>query len=239
MKSVFVPLLVPFFNFENKMVGAVRIYYGVVVSSPYITLSCSTDRTFRKFLRDYRETEFYGYCEMRENPTLNYAINFALQIYFGKTSITRNSGENIYDRLYSIDGSIVVKPSSIRIDKQLLSNDVLLLMVNPKPDSFREASLYSSISYKLGTFTNLSREYSERMCSVDDLVEKTSKLSLCFSCYKTTINYLVKRRKLAKLIRELIQLGIDADSLKVSGLFSKRYVVYVKSPHVQKTSWTI
>ena len=235
MKTVFVPLLVPFFNFKNKIVGAVRIYYGVVVSNPYITLSCSTDWALRKLLGKLGERELYGYCEVKNNPTLSYAINYALMTYFGNTSIMKRSG-NVYEELYNTDGSIVAKPRSVHIEGHLLSNDVLLLTVNLKTNSLNDIVYHGGFPRSQRSFIKLSREYSELMCDVSDIVKETSSYSLCFSCYKSTINYLVKRENLVELIKTLIQLGIDADLLKVAGLFSRKHVVYVKSPHVQKTS---
>ncbi|MCD6114232.1 MAG: hypothetical protein J7J78_02915 [Thermoprotei archaeon] len=235
MKTVFVPLLVPFFNFKNEIIGAVRIYYGIVISNPYITLSCSVDESLRKFLENQEGTDFYGYCEIKDNPTLSYAINHALSTYFENTNTIKRSG-NVYEELYNTDGSIVVRPKSIRIEKHLLSDDVLLLTVNPGSNNLEEIVCNNNVPQDQRTFTDLSKEYSEVMCDVVDVVKETSSFSLCFSCCKSTINYLVRRRDLAKLIEALIQLGVDADSLRVSGLFSRKHVVYVKSPHVQKTS---
>jgi len=237
LKAVFVPLLVPFFNFRNEFVGAVRIYYGVVISHPYITLSCSTETILRKFLGNNKKEELYGYCEIKENPTLGYAVNYALAIYFGNANIIKRIN-NVYSDLYSTDGAIIVKPKSIHIEEYLFSNDVLLLSVNLGTSSLNDIVYRDKPPHGQRTFTGLSREYSEAMCNINDIVRKTSGFSLCVSCYKSTVNYLVKRNNLSKLIRALIRLGIDADSLKVAGLFSRKHVVYVKSPHVQKTSCT-
>ncbi len=237
MKAVFVPLLVPFFNFRNRFVGAVRIYYGVVISHPYITLSCSTDTVLKEFLGNNKKEELYGYCEIKENPTLGHAVNYALAIYFGNASLVKRFND-VYSDLYDTDGAIIVKPASIHIEKHLFSKDVLLLSVNLGASTLNDIVYHDKLPHGQRTFTDLSREYSKAMCNVNDIVRKTSGFSLCASCYKSTVNYLVKRKNLPKLIRALIQLGIDADSLKVAGLFSRKHVVYVKSPQVQKTSCT-
>ncbi len=235
MKTVFVPLLMPFFNFNGNIVGAARIYYGVIVSNSFALINCPSDEASTKFLESLG-IEALSYCEVKNNPTLNYALEYAIEVFTGKK--LKTARKDALNCLYRKEGPLVAYPQNIVVENYLTNNGVLMVFVDPgEKFSIEELECRNYVpSGRKVLFKELSKRYAEIMCDIEDVLENTATLALCYSCFKKSLSYIVKRENVGKLISKLINLGVNVDSIHVVGLFSKSFVIYERSPHVQKTS---
>ena len=215
MRTIFIPLLVPFFNFENRIVGAIRIYRGLVVIDSSKEIPCKENI----FTLSYGKRKIHAYVELEKPPLLKTAMKFMENILLGKKNI---SNKDPFIQLFSIEGALVVNPPGIAVNK-CNNNEVVLIAVfkeaiNNVPSSKMEKEI-------LWNFTELSQYYSREHCKVGFFSEISKKYAQASSCINENMFFLVKRNIMEKAIKELILKGVDPDEIYVLGLFSKCYIV--------------
>jgi len=215
LRTIFIPLLVPFFNFENRIVGAIRIYRGLVVIDSSKEIPCKENI----FTLSYGKRKIYAYVELEKPPLLKTAMKFMENILLGKKNI---SNKDPFIQLFSIEGALVVNPPGIAVNK-CNNNEVVLIAVfkeaiNNVPLSKMEKEISLS-------FTELSQYYSREHCKVRFFSEISKKYAQASSCINENMFFLVKRNIMEKAIKKLILKGVDPDEIYVLGLFSKCCIV--------------
>lgn len=225
MKTVFIPFLIPFFNFKNKVLGALRIYRGLVaVNSPKIKLCNEGISTLT-----YKDKVIYMYVELKKPPLLSVARKYLEKVVFNK-----NIGcNNPFLELYGVNGSIAAKPRSIVKIKYNTKDFILISVIKKQINHVPSSSINANLSLE---FKELSNNYSCKQCTVNFFKQISGKYAEISSCIGENMFFLVKRSAMEYVIEELISKGVDPEDLYVFGLFDKSYVIYDKSPHTQNAS---
>ena len=225
MKTIFIPLLIPFFNYGNKVIGAVRIYRGlVIIDNPkgitcnenILTLSC-------------RGKKVYAYVELEKPPLLKTAMKFAENVLSGEDICDSNP----FVKLFNSEGAVVANPPNIIVDKYNTSEVVLVAILRETINNIPVSKMVKSFPQD---FTSLSQQYSQKYCEVNFFSKISEKYACTSSCINENMFFLVKRKALEKIVKELILKSVDPDEINVLGLIDKNYVIYERSPHTQNVS---
>ena len=214
MKTIFIPLLVPFFNFENRIVGAIRIYRGLVVIDGSKEIPCKEGI----LTLSYGKRKIHAYVELEKPPLFKAAMKFMENILLGKNI----SDKDPFIQLFSSEGAIVVNPSGIAVSKCNINEAVLIAVFKEAINNVPSSKMEKEIPLN---FTKLSQYYSREHCKVGFFSEISKKYAQASSCINENMFFLVKRNTMEKAIEELILKGVDPDEIYVLGLFSKCYIV--------------
>ena len=214
MKTIFIPLLVPFFNFENRIAGAIRIYRGLVVINSSKEIPCKENI----LTLSYGKRKIYAYVELEKPPLLKTAMKFMENILLGKNI----SDKDPFIQLFSSEGTIIVKPSNIIVSNCNINEVVLIAILKEAINNVPSSKMKKEIPLD---FTKLSQYYSREHCKVGFFSEISKKYAQASSCINENMFFLVKRNTMEKAIEELILKGVDPDEIYVLGLFSKCYIV--------------
>lgn len=236
IRTIFVPLVTPFFNFENKIVGGIRIYYGVTITNNPKAYLCSYQNNIFHSLK-YKGNIFW-YSEISKYPTLFYALKYALAIFENKKEETLSL--DILFKLYMKDGIVLTEPDNIRCDfKNLLTQKymdyVLVSILKGKL-----AEIPPTVKLKTNIFLDfkeLSEIYAKELCK-QKFFFKLLNDTIVATCFGNLMFFLISRNDLMKFIEKILVNGINVEQIKVFGLHNKNSLIisHDKSPHEQKVS---
>ena len=225
MKTVFVTFLIPFFNFENKILGALRIYRGLVAVNSLEIKHCNE----AIFTLTYKDKVIYTYVELKKPPLLDVARKYLEKIVFNKDIDCNNP----FLDLYGVNGTVAAKPQNIVKTKYNVEDFVLISVIKEQINRVPPLNINANLSLE---FKKLSCNYSCKQCTVNFFKHVSGKYAEISSCIGENMFFLVKRSVMEDAIEELILKNVDPEDIYVFGLFDKSYVIYDKSPHTQNAS---